>query len=124
MAKQTTTWLEVAVARTGLRDGIRAMTWAYQWAVAREALDHDPSAEEVAEWWAASERTTYREKAAFHKAFPELTDPAPLYNNPRAREALAAHANLGTKMDEWGERRRQRKEASILTIGLGTAKLP
>lgn len=122
--RKATTWLEVAVARVGLRDGIRAMTWAYQWAVVREALGRDPSAEEVAEWWAGSERTTYREKAAFHKAFPELTDPDPLYHSPEAREALEQHAELGRKMDEWGERRRQRKETSILTIGMGTARLP
>lgn len=123
MAKRTPTWLEVAVTRVGLVNGTRALSWAYNWAVVREILGHDPSAEEVAKWWNASERTTYREKSAFHKAFPELDDPAPLYASPEATEAIGRHANFGRKIDKWGEERKAKRETSMITLGLGAARL-
>src|SRR5690242_18738886 len=93
-----------------MRNAVKAMSWAYTWAVTREALGHEPSVEEVADWWAASERTTYREQAAFRKAFPMLDSPAPIYAKPEAREALARHAAFGDRMDEWGRQRRERRE--------------
>ena len=124
MGKRKATWLEVAVMRVGLLDGSRALSWAYTWAIVREVLGHDPSAEEVAKWWASSERTTYREKAAFHKAFPELDSPAPLYNNAEAREVIARHAEFGRKVDKWGDERKAKREISMITLGLGTARLP
>lgn len=117
------TWLEVAVARTGLRNGVRALSWAYTWAVVRESAGHDPTVEEVAEWWAASLRTTYREQAAFRQAFPELADPAKLYENEASRTALAKMADFGDKMDNWKADRKASRELSIIQIGQGIASL-
>ena len=126
MAKQKRkpSWLEVAISRAGFLDGTRALSWAYTWAVARQSLGHDPSAEEVAQWWATAERTTYREQAAFRKAFPELPNPAALYASEEAQAMLAQHAALGDKLEEWGEQRRANREASMIRLGLGTANLP
>lgn len=107
--KRPPSWIEVAVANAGLRTGLRAMTWAYEWAVTRESLGHDPSAEEVAKWWAMPERTAYREQAAFREAFPTLDDPAPIYNDDKVRAALKTQADFGDHLDELGEKRRARK---------------
>lgn len=112
------TWLEVAVANAGMRTGVRAMTWAYEWAVTRESLGHDPSVEEVAEWWALTRRTAFREQAAFREAFPTLESPAAIYSSPQARAALRAMANIGEGADEIGEKRRARKaEIGIAQLG-------
>jgi hypothetical protein len=101
--------MEVAVTNAGLRAGTKAMTWAYEWAVVREALGHDPSVEEVAKWWAMPERSAYREQAAFRQAFPTLDNPGPIYNDDKVRAALKAQADFGDKLDELGEQRRARK---------------
>lgn len=124
MANRKPTWLEVAVSRVGLLNGTRALSWAYSWAVAREVLGHDPSAEEVAKWWNASERTTYREQAAFRKAFPELDSPAVIYATKEARETIAKHAAFGDKLDQWKQERHAKREISMITLGLGTARFP
>lgn len=112
MAKQQRkpTWLEVAIHYGGMRNAIKATNFAYCWAVTREALDRDPTAEEVAEWWNTSERTSYRDQAAFRKSFPMLESPAPIYSTPEARETLARHAAFGDKIEEWGKQRRRKRE--------------
>ena len=113
------TWLEVAVARVGLRSAVKAMTWAYQWAVAREALGHDPSVDEVADYWGGSRRTAFREQAAFRAAFPELEIPARLYHSEQARAALRKQAELGEKVEQLGAKRREREaEKGIARLGV------
>lgn len=112
------TWLEVAVARAGLRTGIKAMTWAYQWAVAREALGEEPTVEQVAEYWNGTRRTAFREQAAFREAFPEFETPAKIYETEQARAAVRKHADTFANVEEWGERRRARKaEEGIAHLG-------
>lgn len=112
------TWLEVAVANAGLRTGVRGMTWAYQWAVARESLGHEPSVEEVAEWWALTRRTAFRDQAAFREAFPMLETPARIYESEAVRDALKRQADFGDKIEEAGKRRRERKaEVGIAALG-------
>jgi len=108
------TWLEVAIAGAGLRTAIKATTWAYEWAVTREALGHEPSVEEVADWWKQSHRTAYRDQAEFRKAFPMLDTPAKIYESEEARESVAGLARLGEKIDKWGEERRARRELDAI----------
>lgn len=104
------TWLEVAVRNGGMRAAVTAMSWAYCWAVTREAIGHDPSVEEVADWWNMARRSAFREQAAFRKAFPTFESPAPIYATPESREAVARHARAGQKIDGWISERRKRKE--------------
>lgn len=118
--KRPPTWLDVAVHNVGLRLAVRALNWAYCWAVVREALGHDPSVEEVAEWWNMARRTAFRDQADFRKAFPTLETPAPLYASPEARAAIARHAEFGDKVEKWGAERRARREATAI----GIAQLP
>jgi len=123
-AKRPPTWLEVGIQNGGMRAAVTAMSYAYTWAVTREALGHDPSAEEVAKWWGASERTTYRDQAAFRKAFPMLEDPGRIYASEEAREALAKHAALGDRIDQWGRERRERREQDGVKAFLLRADVP
>ena len=68
------TWIEVAISNAGVVKGATAITWAWCWGITREVLKHDPSVEEVAEWWNASIRTAYRDHAAFKKASRKMSD--------------------------------------------------
>jgi methionine synthase II (cobalamin-independent) len=83
------TWIELAVRNVGILKAYTAMSWAYTWATAREALKHDPSVEEVAAWWGQSVRTSYREQAAFRAAFPTLETPAAIFADPAVRSKVA-----------------------------------
>ena len=112
------TWLEVAVARAGLRTGVRALTWAHEWAVACTALGRAPSVEDVAEYWGLARRTAFREQAAFREAFPDVESPMSLYDSDEARARLQAFAELGDKIEELGEKRRARKaEIGVAQLG-------
>lgn len=112
------TWLEYAVMTAGLRTGVNAITWAYQWGVASAALDRDPTVEEVAEYWGLTRRTAFREQAAFREAFPDMDTPAKIHASPEAQEALKRHAEFGDKIEEIGERRRARTtEFGIAQLG-------
>jgi hypothetical protein len=111
-------WLEIAIRTAGFRDAVRALSWAHDWGVVRIVLGHDPSAEEVADWWRKSVRTAYREQASFRKAFPKLDTPAPVIDVPQVqagfRKALAA-------LDELSEAKRYKTkmlDSAILEIGL------
>lgn len=121
--RRPATWLEVAVARAGMRTAVKAITWAYEWAVTREAVGHEPTADEVAEWWKLSRRTAFREQAAFREAFPELDSPAPIYASAEAREALARLADFGNKVDDWAAERRERRELDALKAVMTPADL-
>jgi hypothetical protein len=109
--------MEVAVGRAGWRQGIRAMTWAYEWAVAREALGDEPSVDQVAEYWKMNRRTAFREQSAFREAFPSLDTPAVIYADPRVRETLQGHARFGEKIDELGEKFRRQIDTIVVRVG-------
>ena len=113
MAKQKRpiTWMEIAVRNGGMRAAITAVSWSYCWAVTREALGHEPTVEEVADWWNMARRSAFREQAAFRKAFPTLENPAAIYSTPESRESVAKHAAYGEKVEKWKADRRINKEA-------------
>ncbi len=108
------TWLEVAVRNVGMRKAITATSWAYCWAVTREAIDHEPTAEEVADWWKMSRATAFREQAVFRQAFPTLESPAPIYDSPDARASMARHARAGESVEAWIAERRKRRETDAV----------
>lgn len=86
--ERPTTWLEVAIRNGGLRKASKAMMWACTWAIVRDEVGHDPSAEEVADWWDEPKRTVYREQAAFRACFPTLDTPAPIYASAQALDSV------------------------------------
>ena len=59
--RKTKTWIELAVALGGFRQGTRALLWAHSWTHAQVALGHEPTVDEVAEWWNESRRTCFRQ---------------------------------------------------------------
>jgi signal recognition particle subunit SEC65 len=71
------------VKRHGIADVSRAMGFAAAWAVVEEDLGRPPSIREYQAWWRQSERTTFREQAAFRKVLG-FDSPAELV--ARARE--------------------------------------
>ena len=93
-----------------MRAAVTAMSWAYCWAVTREAIGHEPSVEEVADWWNMARRSAFREQAAFRKAFPTLETPAAIYATPESRATAARHAATGDKLERWVAERRKRKD--------------
>lgn len=123
--KRPVTWIEVAIHFAGLRNAVKAISWAYCWAVTREALGHEPTPDEVAEWWLMSRRTAFRDQKAFREAFPMLETPAPIYDSDEAREVISKHAAAYTRVDDridrWGEERRARKDLDAMRAALGTA---
>ncbi len=119
--KRPPTWLEVAVLNGGMRAAFTAMSWAYCWAVTREAIGHEPTVEEVADWWNMARRSAFREQAAFRESFPTLENPAPIYATPEARENLARHAAVGQKVDRWKAERRSRKETDSVKAFISPA---
>lgn len=71
MAREPRTLLEVIYVHTGsLRATMRVGMLVQQWALCRRDLGRRPMVEEYASWWKISERTAYRDLAAFAKAFP------------------------------------------------------
>ena len=113
------TWLELATHNVGVRKAVTATNWAYCWAVAREAIGHEPTVEEVCEWWNMSRRTAFREQAIFREAFPTLETPARIYESPEAREALARTAAAADKVEDWIRQRRARREVDGVRAVLG-----
>lgn len=77
----------------------------------REAVGHEPTVEEVTDWWNMARRSAFREQAAFRTAFPTLESPALIYSTPESREGVARHAAAGDKVERWILERRNRKEA-------------
>lgn len=108
------TWMELAVRTGGMRAAVTAISWAYCWAVTREALGHEPTVEEVADWWNMSRRSAFREQAQFRKAFPAFDNPAPIYESAESRAAVARHAAFDQRIDQWKADRRKRKDAESI----------
>jgi hypothetical protein len=119
--KRPMTWLEVATRNAGIRKAITATNWAYCWAVTREAIGHDPSVEEVADWWKMSRRTAFRDQAIFRTAFPTLETPAKIYESEEARDALAKTAAVADKVEQWKKDRRERRELDAVRAVMGRA---
>lgn len=113
------TWLEVAVAIGGFRKAIRALIFANCWAMTRQAIGHDPSVEEIAEWWKASVRSTYRDQAAFRACFPMLETPARIFATPEAQAKITATLDAWDKFEGAVTKKREAAaETSVLSIGL------
>ena len=120
---QAATWMEVAVSNAGMRKAISGLDWAYCWGVARESIGHDPSVEEVADWWRQSHRTAYRNQAAFRRAFPTLVTPARIFENAEIRNRLREVARLGDQMDPQNAGGAKVPDLDIVRIGMLTASL-
>ncbi len=96
------TLLELAVARVGLRRGMRAIAFMSAWGVARNALGHPPgegagataAVEEYAAWWRQPLRSAWREWGCFHDAFPDEDTPDRLLD--LAAETASDVASLGS----------------------------
>lgn len=72
-----------SVKAHGMSNVMRALGFVACWSLVAEQLGHEPTLDEYREWWAASERTTYREQSAFRKV-SGLEDPALIYRRARA----------------------------------------
>lgn len=118
------TWLELAIIQGGFRNATKAITWAYLWAVAREALGHDPSVEEAAEWWNESRRSGFRGQAAWRACFPNLDTPAVMFESPevqeRIREVVAGFEELEKSRRSGGPS----IDTAMLKIGMLPATMP
>jgi hypothetical protein len=117
------TWIEVAVKNAGFRKALTALTWAYSWAIVRESIGHEPSVDEVAEWWNENRRTAFREQSAFRLAFPTLETPAQLFQSPVMKTKIAEAARFGERIDGSLARKRSKPETSILELGMSPATL-
>lgn len=112
------TWLEVAVSNAGAIKAMHAILWAWQWGIVRVTLEHDPTVEDVAEWWNASPRTCYRYLADFRKSFPGLSDPTAFVDQAEVKATIEATAR---RMMSFAERMKSRKvkkeDMAMLQIG-------
>ena len=115
-AQRPSTWIEVAVANGGFRKALKALTWAHSWGIVREALGHDPTADEVSQYWNEPRRTTFREQAAFRECFPSLDTPAPILDTAATRRALRQLADAAEDLE-------RPSDASILQLGMGQATI-
>jgi hypothetical protein len=118
------TWIELGVQNAGMRKTLKAINWAYCWAVVRESLNRDPTVEEVADWWNSSRRSAFRDQAAFREAFPNLDSPAPIYDSADARARIAKHAAVADRIDKWVDERKARREQDSLSAVLAPAREP
>lgn len=118
------TWLELAVRNGGFRHGVRALTFTYLWGITRVELGREPTVEDVATFWNASIRTTYRDQASFRTAFPDFSDPSPIVDSPECQEAIRHGHQLAKELEQAGKdlgarlRRGQSLDSSIMKIGL------
>ncbi len=112
------TWLEVAVRNGGFRKAIRALSWAHSWIFVREALDRDPTVDEVGEWWHESRRSAFRGQAAFRECFPTLDSPERLYADPAVRAKIAEGAKALNELDASRRSKRRPADSDLLQTGL------
>lgn len=116
--KRPTTWIEVAVRNGGFRNAIKALSWAHSWIHVQVALDRDPSVDEVAEWWAMSRRTAFREQAAFRECFPALDTPAAIYADPKQKAAVRKTVAVLKGLDAAKRSKQAAKDSDLLDVGL------
>lgn len=112
------TCLEIAVENSDIAKAVKALTWAYCWAIARQIIGHDPSVEEVADWWGDSHRTTYRNQAAFRAAFPGLQSPAPIFETPESIHVLDRAVRGLTRADVEKNWKKTSVEEGVVKLGL------
>jgi hypothetical protein len=122
-ARRPPTWIEIAVTNAGVVRGATSISWAWCWGITREVLGHDPTVEEVAAWWGASERTAYRDHASFKKAFPFLDSPAIYVDQPEVKPLVEAAARGMKRFAESMERRindkRDRRPIDTAALKIG-----
>ncbi len=111
------TWLEVAVTNAGVFKAATAIGWAWIWGITRADLGHDPTVEEVAEWWNASARTCYRHLAAFRSAFPGLSDPTAFVDQAEVKPVIESTAKSMSNFAEKVKNRKKPVDTAMLKIG-------
>jgi len=122
-SRRKATWMEISVKHAGFRGAGTALKWAYSWAYAREALGHDPTVDEVADWWRMSRRTAFRAQATFREAFPDLDSPAQL-TSPEMRARLRNQLGLAGRLDRGEHPRREPTDSEILELGQQLSDVP
>lgn len=70
--------LELAISIGGYRKGFRVVTFIEQWTIAQNALGHEPTVIEAADWWHESQATWFRRQVEFREIFDLLDNPAPI----------------------------------------------
>lgn len=115
--KRPPTWIEVAVANGGFRQAIKAFNWAHSWIYVKVALGHDPTVDEVAEWWNQSRRTAFRDQAAFRTCFPSLDTPAPIYKSEAQIAQIKKSVENLAKVEAAVRRMRRPSDSTILGEG-------
>ena len=111
------TWIEVAISNAGIVKAGSAITWAWCWGITREVLKHDPTVEEVAEWWNMSPRTAYRSHATFKKAFPTLDSPAPYVDNPAIFPIVKKASKKMSDFENNIKSRKRPTDVAVMRIG-------
>lgn len=111
------TWIEVAISNAGVMKAATAITWAWCWGIAREVLKHEPTVEEVAEWWNMSNRTAYRSYATFKKAFPTLDSPAPYVDNPAIFPIIKKASKKMSDFENNIKSRKRPTDVAVMRIG-------
>lgn len=118
------TWLELAIVQGGFRNATKAITWAYLWAVAREALGHDPTVDEAAEWWNESRRSAFRGQAAWRACFPKLDTPAAMFESPEVQDQIRKVVEAAEELDNARRSGGPSIDTAILRIGMLPATSP
>ena len=114
------TWIEIAVVNGGFRNAVKALNWAHSWIHVQVALGHDPSVDEVAEWWNQPRRSAFREQAAFRECFPDLETPAPIYATPARTAEIRRSVKALSVLDGAIRAKRRANDATLLDTGLIT----
>ena len=71
------------ISAHGFGTVMRAVTFAAAWAIAADALGYEPTITQYQQWWAATERVTYKDQAAFRKV-TGLQSPVEIYRAAKA----------------------------------------
>ena len=122
--RRKATWMEISVKHAAFRGAITALKWAYSWGIAREALGHEPTVDEVADWWRMSRRTAFRAQAAFREAFPDFETPSPLCENFETRQAMRLKAENSEDSRRGSIPRMKLTDSDILWLGQRSSNLP
>ena len=74
----------VLAKRVGFWNGARVLVFIVAWGMMTDAVGRPESIEAYSRYWGQSDRTSYRELAAFRKALPGEVDPARIWELVRA----------------------------------------
>jgi hypothetical protein len=89
------TLIEVCIAHGGIRKGARICTFITQWTMASQAIGHEITLEEFADWWKDPRSTSYRYQQEFRECFPHLKNPQAIANLTLARLEASQHGVTG-----------------------------